>query len=84
VRRNPGRGLTWYYYYLYSLERTCELGGIARIQDKRWYFDGAMQILSLQRPTGTFGTAATSRGPLIDTCFAILFLKRAIAPVTTR
>ncbi len=84
VRRNPGRTTRWYYYYLYSLERTCELGGVARIQDRHWYFDGAMQILTLQASGGAFRPVAGTRASVTDACFAILFLKRAVAPVSTR
>ena len=27
VRMNPRAGMTWYYYYLYSLERACVIAG---------------------------------------------------------
>ncbi len=88
IRRNPHREGVWYYYYLYSLERTCELSSVARIHDRHWYFDGAMQLLSLQGEGGGWSSAAGDNGGfgrvLVDTCFAILFLKRSVAPVVTR
>jgi len=84
VRRNPNKEQSWYYYYLYSLERTCELSGIALLHDHNWYFDGAMQLVTSQKRNGGWNGGRRGRGAVIDTCFAILFLKRAIAPVVTR
>ncbi len=76
VRKNPRRDNDHYFYYLYSLERACQLSGIALIGQKDWYFEGAMQILLSQQANGSWGN-------LTDTCFAILFLKRAVAPART-
>ncbi|MFQ5503396.1 MAG: hypothetical protein ACE5F1_01205 [Planctomycetota bacterium] len=83
LRCNPRRGGAWYYYYLYALERACELSGLARIDGRDWYFDGAMQLLALQHEDG-YWTRDASFKTLEDTCFAILFLKKAVAPVATR
>ena len=79
VRRNPGPPGTWsswYYYYLYGLERTCELNQIALLGDRDWYFEGAMQLLGQQRADGGWGID-------YDTCFALLFLKKAALPAIT-
>ncbi len=76
VRQNPRRDYDHYYYYLYSLERACQLSGIARIGERDWYFEGAMQLLINQQANGSWGG-------LSNTCFAILFLKRAVAPART-
>ena len=76
VRKNPRRDNDHYFYYLYSLERACQLSGIALIGPKDWYFEGAMQILLLEHMDGSWGS-------LTNTCFAILFLKRAVAPART-
>ncbi len=76
VRKNPRRDNDHYFYYLYSLERACQLSGVALIGPKDWYFEGAMQILLLEKPDGSWGN-------LTNTCFAILFLKRAVAPART-
>jgi hypothetical protein len=76
VRQNPGHGSGWRLYYLYGLERACELNQIAHIQSKDWYFDGATLLLEEQGKNGRWGSE-------IDTCFAILFLKKAALPVVT-
>ncbi len=84
VRRNPGREGAWYYYYLYSLERTMELAGIARLGPRHWYFDGAMQLIARQQPDGSWSEGNRPGNAVVNTCFALLFLKRAVAPAVTR
>jgi hypothetical protein len=82
VRRNAGdaanRHDAWYYYWLYSLERACELSSVRYIDGWDWYCDGANMLLEVQRDNGDFGAE-----PLEDTCFAVLFLKKAQLPVIT-
>src|SRR5262249_29722193 len=84
VRANPGfpgRAHSHWYYWLYSLERACELAGIARLQDRDWYCEGALQLLAAQQPNGSF---RSDDGLLLEaTCFAVLFLKKATLPVVT-
>jgi hypothetical protein len=80
------------FYFLYGLERACVLGGVQRLSGIDWYRLGAERILDRQRPDGSFlgknQNNANGR-PLIDSAFALLFLKRALfrlpdaAPVTT-
>ncbi len=86
VRNNPGyidRADDNFYYYLYGLERTCELHGVALIQGRDWYYEGALQILSRQQKSGAFASEHP-RGLLFDaTCFAVLFLKKAALPPVT-
>jgi hypothetical protein len=86
VRSNPGyieRADDNWYYYLYGLERTCELAGVALIGGRDWYYEGALQLLAQQNRNGTF-RAERARGLLFDgTCFAVLFLKKAALPPTT-
>ncbi|GEM_PF-1934756 len=77
VRGNPRNGRNWHFYYLYGLERACELAGVRRLQGRDWYFEGAMQLLPTQGEDGGWGS-------LEDTCFALLFLKRSVATVLTR
>jgi hypothetical protein len=74
---NPDNWERYYCYGLYGLERACELNGVAWIDDWDWYHDGAEMLLASQRPDGSFA------GSLHDTCFAVLFLKKAHAPVVT-
>ena len=70
------------YYYLYALERAGILYDTVFIGNKDWYLDGAREILAAQKPGGEWAQSgpATMR-PAWDTCFAILFLKRATRPL---
>ncbi len=83
VRSNPGyieKADDSWYYYLYGLERTCELSGVALINGRDWYYEGALQLLPLQNKNGAF-RSERARGLLLDaTCFAVLFLKKAALP----
>ena len=85
VRTNPGyidRADDNWYYYLYGLERTCELAGVAYVQGRDWYYEGALQLLP-QQNRGAFRTEHP-RGSLMEaTCFAVLFLKKATLPAIT-
>jgi hypothetical protein len=76
VTGNPGNTTRWHYYYLYGLERACELNGTAIFHGRRWYTEGAELLLDQQRKDGAWAS-------LEDTCFAILFLKKASPPVIT-
>ncbi|MFV1959283.1 MAG: prenyltransferase/squalene oxidase repeat-containing protein [Planctomycetota bacterium] len=71
VHRNPGAGRKSYYYYMYGLERACILGHARFVGSHDWYAEGAEALLAEQAEDGSWG------GVLVDTCFALLFLKRA-------
>jgi hypothetical protein len=66
----------WLYYYLYALERTGMLFDTPFVGSHDWYLDGARMLLNAQRPDGSWN-GSHFRHPTWDTCFAILFLKRA-------
>lgn len=70
------------YYYLYALERVGMLYDTSLIGNHDWYLDGARVILAAQKPDGSWAESgpATMR-PTWDTCFAVLFLKRATRPL---
>jgi hypothetical protein len=77
VERNPnGRG--WvkghYYYYMYGLERYAVFFGKEEIAGHDWYREGAEVLLDLQKRNGEWGN-------IEETCFAILFLRRATLTV---
>ncbi len=76
VTENPGRGNQWHYYYLYGLERAGMLYGTEKFGTRWWYFEGATFLLQQQTPDGGWG------GSTNDTCFAILFLRRATRALT--
>jgi len=78
----------WLHYYLYGLERAGVLAGVAWMGEHDWYGEGAEQLLRTQRKTGGWDGEAMLRrrgrkgagagdGDLLDTCFALLFLKKA-------
>jgi hypothetical protein len=82
VRDNPGhaeRADHHWYYWLYGLERCCELAGVARLDGRDWYYEGALQLLSQQQENGSFRAEHPSTLLLDSTCFAVLFLAKASA-----
>jgi hypothetical protein len=82
VTENPEGGPQWHYYYLYGLERMGILGRVRFLGTHDWYLDGARYLLATQERAGSWLS-----GDLVDTCFALLFLKRAswrtVAPPIT-
>jgi hypothetical protein len=86
VRCNPGyaeRADHHWYYWLYCLERSCELAGIAHLHGRDWYHEGALQLLSQQQANGSFRAEHPSTLLLDSTCFAILFLSKSTARAAT-
>ncbi len=79
VTANPKGNARWHYYYLYGLERAGMLFGTEHIGDHKWYRTGAEYLLQNQAGDGGW------KGDPVDTCFAILFLRRATRrlPVAT-
>ncbi len=59
------------YYWLYALERAGTLYGTELFGEHLWYPEGAKLILDQQKTNGSWNNYA------VDTCFAILFLRRA-------
>lgn len=72
-----GHAMNWWYYHLYGLERACELSNVGLIDGHDWYHDHALLLLASQQADGGWGR-------LEETCWAILFLKKAQLPVFTR
>jgi hypothetical protein len=72
VESNPGMGFAHHYYYLYGLERMGILAHTRFVGKHDWYGDGAELLLFEQGPDGSW-----NEGDLVDTCFALLFLKRS-------
>jgi hypothetical protein len=78
VTYNPGthehgggvNGQKQYYYYLYGLERAGLLYGTEMLGSHKWYPEGAKVLIEAQKSDGSWDDA-------LNTCFAILFLKRA-------
>ncbi|MCA8977122.1 MAG: hypothetical protein KDC98_20535 [Planctomycetes bacterium] len=89
VRCNPGfaeRGRFHWYYWLYCLERSCELAGLARLGGRDWYYEGALQLMAQQQKGGGFQSGDSGGMQIECTCFAVLFLAKAAgqAAITPR
>jgi hypothetical protein len=65
-------------YYLWSLERVAVLYNLPMIGDRDWYRWGAEILVANQTREGNWeGGGYPAHHPTIDTCLALLFLKRA-------
>jgi hypothetical protein len=64
-----------FYYFLWSLERVCVAYGVDKVGRTDWYDWGAEILLANQGGDGGWSNGEFVAGP--DTCFALLFLKRA-------
>lgn len=75
VADNPGTPGAWHFYYLYTVERVGAYLERETFGDMPWYEAGATWLVEHQRDSGDWWNDA-------QTCFALLFLKRATAPST--
>lgn len=85
-RCHPGaieRQQRWFYYYLYGLERAALLSGVALIQDRDWYFEGAMTLVLVQEADGNWPAELLGDDSIERNAMAILFLKQGTLPVLT-
>jgi hypothetical protein len=64
-----------YLYYMYGLERAAILYGTEQIGSQFWFAKGMQVLIEQQRPDGSWKVAGGNE--LHDTCFAILFLRKA-------
>ena len=88
VSENPGptelpktEPKTELYYFLYAVERLGMLSGLDKIGGRLWYSEGAKAILEAQKKDGSWDDGAERSTSTWDTCFAILFLKKATRPM---
>jgi hypothetical protein len=63
------------YYFLWSLERVAVAYGLETVGGKDWYGWGCEILVANQRAGGSWAGEYAEGG--VDTCFALLFLKRA-------
>jgi hypothetical protein len=74
----PGEKRAPDYYYLWSVQRVGVLYDLDLIEDKDWYAWGCKAVLPRQKNDGSWADAYFyGNSPVVDTCFALLFLKRA-------
>lgn len=76
VGRNPGKGVEWYYYWLFSLQRVGRASGRKLLGGHDWQTDGTAELLRRQRSDGSWGLGDRVE----ETCFALLFLARSRRP----
>jgi hypothetical protein len=85
----PAAPAMWHYYYLYGLERIGSLTGVKWFDKHDWYREGADHLLGAQQKEGGWQSAAdrdktkpadNTESAVVQTCFALLFLKRATTP----
>jgi hypothetical protein len=62
------------YYFLWSVERVAVTYSLSLIGGVNWHRDGSVVLLLHQKADGTW---SNNYGPGIDTCFALMFLKKA-------
>ena len=82
INRNP-KFYNYHYYFLYCMERACDLKRINLLAGHPWYTDGAQILVDQQNSTGAW-TKADTHVPcdVLNTCFALLFLNRATPAIT--
>ena len=87
--KNTGAN-AWHRYYLYGLERAGALLDVKKMGGQDWYQLGARALVEDQKPNGAWEESHYDGYMWIkmhdaDTCFALLFLRRATsAPVTPK
>jgi hypothetical protein len=81
VDANPFGEEHWLYYWLYGVERVGGLLELDALGAHDWYREGAEFLLSKQNAAGDWAAPphALIRPSETDTCYALLFLRRATA-----
>ena len=79
---NPGENelggpKTELFYTLYAVERYGMLAGVTLLGNHDWYVEGAAFLLGAQKESGGWDDGVGRSTSTWDTCFAILFLKKA-------
>jgi hypothetical protein len=78
-RKGPAPQIGVDYYFLWSVERVGMLYNLQTIGQKEWYPWGADMLLQQQQTDGSWKNGKYFGAPTqtADTCFALLFLRRA-------
>jgi hypothetical protein len=77
----------WQYYYLYAVERVGMIVGTDTIGSHDWFDEGARYLLKQQKGDGSWqgpkkkGEKSSKGRQVWDTCFAILYLRKATKPL---
>jgi hypothetical protein len=87
VDHNVNSSQGYHYYYLYCLERACDMKRIKLVAGRPWYNLGAEVLVNDQINQGSNGawTKQDTHRPsdVLNTCFALLFLNRATPAITS-
>lgn len=82
VEENPVIGKGRHFYHLYGIERVGTLGMFEKISGRVWYPEGAEVLLAGQKKDGCWDNAdEIVPTDILDTCYALLFLRRGTASV---
>jgi len=79
-KRKPRNDSHWRHYWLWSLERACEVTATTRLGEHDWYAEGAAYLLGAQREDGSWRDPESA---LQSTCFGLLFLARRTSVTIT-
>jgi hypothetical protein len=71
------------YYYMYALERAGMLYNTELFGGHNWYYEGARFLVDHQAADGSWGKRENKDENTWDTCFAVLFLKKATRAIAT-
>lgn len=81
INPQPGAGdgtNNYHIYYQYAVERAMDLFALQQIDTHHWYSEMGQELINRQFPEGYWNTESTHKPKdVLDTCFALLFLKRA-------
>lgn len=81
LTRNPGSN-SWLYYYLLSLQRFGDIPPkIETLAGHDWYNEIASMMVAEQLPDGRWDAPGTATD-FMSTCFAVMFLSRALVGPT--
>ncbi|HUR38000.1 MAG TPA: prenyltransferase/squalene oxidase repeat-containing protein [Planctomycetota bacterium] len=82
VTENPAQGKSRHFYHLYGIERVGTLGLFEKISGHSWYREGAEVLLEGQKADGSWDNKdEIVPTDTLDTCYALLFLKRGTGSV---
>ena len=81
---NPRKRKTnvYHVYWQYCVERACDLIGNRRLGAHLWYVEMARELVGRQTGKGFWDSDSTHKpGEVLDTSFALLFLRRSMGGV---
>jgi hypothetical protein len=75
LSENPNRALSWYYFWVYAMERAGVTSGRRMFGDHDWFREGGALLVGGQRADGTW------TDHLYDDALCLLFLSKGYKPV---